>query len=68
MYTKVFAGQLHALAIKHDYVSVTLNGAAEISIVVGGTFTDPGATAQDDVGNRLPVITTGAVNVNAVGT
>ena len=68
VYTKIAAGSYTAFAIKKDLVIVTLNGEAEMSVLLGGTFTDPGATAQDDLGNSLAVTTTGTVNVNALGT
>ena len=32
---------------------ITLIGSATINIAIGGTFTDPGATATDDVGGDL---------------
>jgi len=47
---------------------VTLNGDAVMTVDFGGTFTDPGATATDDVDKDVTVIVTGDVNVNAAGT
>ena len=50
---------------------ITLIGNATINILVGGTFTDPGATATDNVdGNITAKIVVGgdAVNVNTAGT
>ena len=46
---------------------VTLNGNAIVSLLQGGTFTDPGATATDACAGSLPVTTNGAVNVNVAG-
>lgn len=50
---------------------ITLNGNATINILVGGTFTDPGATATDNVDGNITaniVVAGDAVNVNAAGT
>ncbi|MEW6156667.1 MAG: HYR domain-containing protein [Verrucomicrobiota bacterium] len=68
VFTRAFAGQIHALAIKHDLVSIIINGQSEMSILIGTPFTDPGASAQDELGNSLSVTTTGAVNSNVAGT
>ena len=48
--------------------AVTLNGSAAMSLLQGGSFTDPGATALDACAGSLPVITDGTVNVNVSGT
>ncbi|MDT7778392.1 MAG: hypothetical protein QOC99_904 [Acidobacteriota bacterium] len=48
--------------------TVTMNGAASVTIILGSSFTDPGATATDGCAGPLPVTTTGTVNTNAVGT
>ena len=48
---------------------VTLNGAAAMMLTVGGTFTDPGATATDSVDGNLTskIKETGAVDTATVG-
>ncbi|MBS2021095.1 MAG: DUF5011 domain-containing protein [Deltaproteobacteria bacterium] len=50
--------------------TITLVGAAELSLVQGGTFVDPGATASDLVDGDLTshIVVTGAVDVNTAGT
>ena len=50
---------------------ITLQGSATINITVGGTFTDPGATATDNIDGNITaniVVAGDAVNVNASGT
>jgi hypothetical protein len=47
---------------------ITLNGAASMTIAFGTTFTDPGATANDNVDGTVAVQTSGAVNTAALGT
>ena len=46
---------------------ITLNGAATVTIIVGDSFTDPGATASDNVDGSVAVTTTGSVDTNTVG-
>lgn len=46
---------------------ITLNGAVEIEIEVGDTFSDPGAEAQDNVDGPVSVSVSGQVE-NQVGT
>ena len=46
---------------------VTLKGDKVMSVDFGGTFTDPGATATDDVDKTPTVVVDGTVNVNAAG-
>lgn len=46
---------------------VTLNGNSVISVDFGSDFSDPGATAMDYVHVSVPVVVTGAVNINAAG-
>ena len=46
---------------------ITLNGAAEIEIELGSTFTDPGVDAQDNVDGAVSVSVSGQVE-NRVGT
>jgi hypothetical protein len=49
---------------------ITLTGSATINLNVGDSFTDPGATATDNVDGNLTssIAVTGSVNTNAVGT
>ncbi len=47
---------------------VTLVGAASMSVTLGGTFTDPGATATDICSGTLSVVKTGSVNTAVSGT
>lgn len=46
---------------------VTLVGEAAIQLAVGDTFTDPGATATDDVDGALTPVVTGAVDTATEG-
>jgi len=48
---------------------VTLNGAAAMQVTQGGTFTDPGATATDNVDGNLTskIVETGKVDTSTVG-
>lgn len=48
--------------------TITLNGSSTMNLTVGGSFTDPGATAVDAVGNAVAVTATGTVNTSTVGT
>ena len=48
--------------------TVTLNGPASVTIILGSSFSDPGATASDSCDASVPVTVSGAVNTNAVGT
>ncbi|MFT5242772.1 MAG: hypothetical protein ACI8QQ_000694 [Psychroserpens sp.] len=50
---------------------ITLTGSATINVVVGGTFTDQGATASDNVDGDITssvVVAGDVVNVNTAGT
>lgn len=49
---------------------ITLTGSATMSLVQGSTFTDPGATATDNVDGNITsrIVKTGSVNTAAVGT
>jgi hypothetical protein len=47
---------------------ITLNGFNPMTNELGAAFTDPGATAYDTCAGSVPVVTTGTVNTNAVGT
>jgi len=46
---------------------ITLTGDNPITIEVGDSFTDPGATATDNYDSAVTVTTTGSVDVNTVG-
>ncbi|MCH9740288.1 MAG: DUF5011 domain-containing protein, partial [Epsilonproteobacteria bacterium] len=46
---------------------VTLNGDVNISITVGGTYTELNATVTDNVDNNLTAVITGDVNISTVG-
>ncbi len=49
---------------------ITLTGAATINLTVGDSFTDPGATATDNVDGDLTssIVVTGSVNTSVEGT
>ena len=50
---------------------ITLNGSATINVAVGGTFTDPGATAADNVDGNITgsiVVAGDVVDVNTAAT
>jgi len=47
---------------------ITLNGSSTMSVVVNTTFTDPGATATDDVDGSVSVSATGTVDTSTMGT
>ena len=49
---------------------ITLTGSATMSVTQGSTFTDPGATASDDVDGNITskIVKTGSVNTATVGT
>lgn len=49
---------------------ITLTGAATITLTVGDSFTDPGATATDNVDGNLTssIVVTGSVNTSVEGT
>lgn len=46
---------------------VTLNGDNPMTVDFGGTFTDPGATAEDDEDGKIDVVVEGEVNTGAAG-
>jgi len=46
---------------------ITLSGSATLSVEQGTSFTDPGASAQDDVDGSVEVTVAGAVDVNSAG-
>ena len=47
---------------------ITLNSTNPFYVELGSAFVDPGATATDLCAGSVPVIASGAVNVNVVGT
>jgi hypothetical protein len=47
---------------------ITLNGTDTIDMVLGGTFTDPGAIAHDNVDGKVPVSVNGTVDTSKAGT
>ncbi len=47
---------------------ITLNGDAVMTVKQGDLFTDPGATAYDNVDGRVNVTVSGAVDTSKVGT
>ncbi len=49
---------------------ITLNGASTINLTVGDSFTDPGATATDNVDGNISanIVVTGSVNTSVAGT
>ncbi|MDG0814114.1 S-layer homology domain-containing protein [Cohnella rhizosphaerae] len=49
---------------------VTLNGEAEVTLKLGGTFTDPGAKAIDDIDGDISrrIVVTGSVDTGKSGT
>jgi hypothetical protein len=47
---------------------IALIGANPIYVELGGTFIDPGATANDVCAGAVAVVTNGTVNLNVVGT
>src|SRR5690606_1054076 len=48
---------------------ITLNGASEITVEQGSDFTDPGATALDNVDGNLTddIVVTGSVDTSTLG-
>jgi hypothetical protein len=46
---------------------VVLNGAAAMQLTVGGTFTDPGATATDDTDGTITPVASGSVDTTTAG-
>ncbi len=47
---------------------ITLNGSNLMDLTQGDTFTDPGATATDDMDGSITVSATGSVDTSTVGT
>jgi hypothetical protein len=48
--------------------TISISGASTITQTAGQTFTDPGATATDDVDDSVSVTTSGSVNTSVPGT
>lgn len=46
---------------------ITLSGSDPMTVAQGSTFTDPGATATDNVDGSVPVTVSGSVNTASVG-
>jgi len=46
---------------------ITINGDNPVSVIVGNTYVDPGASANDDVDATVEVQATGTVDANTVG-
>lgn len=46
---------------------ITLKGSADTTIILNTVWTDPGATAVDDLDGNVPVAVSGAVNKDLVG-
>lgn len=47
---------------------ITLTGANPMTVILGSTFTDPGATANDTCAAAFAATPSGTVNTNAIGT
>ena len=60
----------NALLTVHDTLApvITLNGGNPVYVELGSAFADPGATASDLCAGAVPVLSSGSVNTNAVGT
>lgn len=48
--------------------TITLNGAAAVTVECHTSFTDPGATANDNCGGTFAATPSGTVNINVPGT
>lgn len=46
---------------------ITLNGANPMTVILGSTFTDPGASANDSCAGSFAATPSGTVNTNAIG-
>lgn len=64
--TKVFYSETAAVSDTTAPV-ITLNGSAEMTITVGESYTELGATAVDAVDGSVAVVMTGSVDINTVG-
>lgn len=47
---------------------ITITGSNPMDVIVGSPFTDPGATATDDIDHVVTVVSTGEVNKDVIGT
>jgi len=65
--TRIITRKVIVGSIEDNPPTITLNGDAEITIECGGSFTDPGATANTACSGSVPVTTSGNVDVNKVG-
>ena len=70
--THIAGGSFHSLAVQADTDAVapviTLNGSNPMSVSQGSVFTDPGATATDNVDGSVAVTASGSVNTAVPGT
>ncbi len=67
----LLAGTVIFTSCKKDDITdpvVTLNGNSEMTVSLQGTFTDPGATADDNKDGKITPTTSGSVNTNLKGT
>jgi hypothetical protein len=53
--------------VDHTIPVITLNGANPMTVFLGSTFTDPGATATDSCAGTFAATTLDTVNTSAVG-
>lgn len=69
--TRSFNGAIHSYydINQNNNAKITLNGAYNIYIEKGNTFTDPGVVAKDSNGNNVTssVVVSGTVDTNTVG-
>lgn len=66
----LLAGTVIFTSCKKDDITdpvVTLNGSADMTISLQGTYTDPGATADDNKDGTISPTITGSVNTNLKG-
>ena len=68
-HSKVCYAKCNLTSISTDITPpvLTLNGNNNITLQVGGTYTELGATALDDVDGNVSVSITGSVDTNTVG-
>ncbi|NTW32445.1 MAG: DUF5011 domain-containing protein [Bacteroidetes bacterium] len=67
--TMIFGATLFTSCTKDDTGKpvITLAGAEKVTITQFATFTDPGATANDDQDGVIDVVASGSVNTNSAG-
>ncbi len=66
----LLAGTVVFTSCKKDDITdpvVTLNGNSDMTVSLQGTYTDPGATAQDNKDGAISPTITGSVNTNLKG-